>query len=83
VECICRNRHRRLDGPAALTYATEHLTKVWTDSHDLTGFVCPDTGVLWILDDPRGDLANYGPARLRVVSDELWQAAQRPDFRAP
>jgi hypothetical protein len=83
VQCICHSRRRRLDGDAAFAYAAEHLNRVWSDGHDLTGFVCPDTGVLWILDDPHTDLAGFGPATLRVVAPDLWEAAQRSDFRAP
>ncbi len=75
MECICRSRRRRLDGDAAIAYATEHLQKVWSDQGDLTGLACPDTGVLWVLDTWRGDdLLGFAPTRLRVVDPELWYA---------
>jgi hypothetical protein len=78
VECICRGRRRRLDGDAAVAYATGHLQKVWSDHGDLIGLACPDTGVLWVLDTwPGDDLLGFAPTRLRVVEPELWESAQR------
>jgi len=78
VECICLNRRRRLDGDAAVAYATEHLQEVWSDQGDLTGLVCTDTGVLWVLDTwPGDDLVGVAPTRLRVIDPDLWEAAQR------
>lgn len=43
VECSCRDQ-TRLDGREAHAHAAYRLTRVWTDGHDLTGYVCPDWG---------------------------------------
>jgi hypothetical protein len=83
VECICRDGRRRLNELDVHAYAADHLTRVWGDVQDLTGYLCPDTGTLLVLDDPQGDRSVFGPARLRVVSQTDWDAVQDPSFRAP
>jgi hypothetical protein len=71
-----------------LRYAREHLTRVWSQGGtDASGYACPDSGQLWIMDYPENG-TQHGPVRLRVVSDAEWQESEptdlvqlRPDVR--
>jgi len=54
-------------------YSRDHLTELWADPVNWrSGFVCPDSGQLWIMDFPHAELQAGGPGRLRVVSDAEW-----------
>jgi hypothetical protein len=80
---VFRATHRNLDGLEALEYAREHLTMVWSQGAGReSGYVCPDSGQLWIMDFPQhGD--HHGPVRIRVVGDQEWEAEKPADLGRP
>jgi hypothetical protein len=66
-----------LSGNAADDYAAQHLSKIWVDEVAWRkGFVCPESGQLWVMDFPDSELHGGGPPRLRVVSDAEWDEAR-------
>ena len=71
MECHCSAPLRWLKkGISARRYVDEHLSKRWTDDFNWrTGYVCPDSGQLWVLEFPEGSES----ARLRIVDDDEWR----------
>jgi hypothetical protein len=72
-----------LEGLEASRYAGEHLTLTWSrGAVRSSGYVCPDSGQLWIMDFPQHG-TTFGPVRLRVVSDAEWNDEQPDDLGRP
>ena len=70
MECHCSASFRSLEGDSARRYADEHLSKRWTDDFNWrTGYICPDSGQLWVLEFPE----RSGSAQLRIVDDNEWR----------
>jgi hypothetical protein len=83
MDCRCSSPFRLLEGVDGLGYARDHLTLVWSRGVvQNSGYVCPDSGQLWILEYPEHG-AQRGPARLRVISDAEWQAAKPAGLGRP
>ena len=76
VECRC-GPSLALGGSDAEAYAQDHLLKRFVNEREwLKGFVCPDSGQLWLMDFPESELQGGGPPRLRLVAELEWEAAK-------
>lgn len=83
MTCTCSDRGRVIEGLQATRYAREHLTLTWSRGAGVSsGYVCPDTGQLWIMDFPEHG-PHHRPVRLRVVSESEWNADKPADLGRP
>ena len=74
MECKCSSAIRLLKGVEATRYSRDHLTEMWTDPVNWrSGFSCPESEQLWIMDFPNAELQGGGPARLQLVSKAEWE----------
>jgi hypothetical protein len=59
-----------LEGADASDYAESHVQVAKIDSVAwTTEYVCPDTGIHWLLDYPSSEQHGGGPPRLRKIQD--------------
>jgi hypothetical protein len=69
MKCKC-DKEIELNGQEANAYAKNHLQEVHVNGENWEiKYECPDTGSVWIMDFPHGELHGGGPPRLRNLSD--------------
>ncbi len=65
MNCQC-NDIEELNGRIAQDYAEEHLRIAQVGNWEIE-YACPDTGIHFLMDYPRGELQGGGPPRLRKL----------------
>jgi hypothetical protein len=65
MNCQC-NDLIELNGRKAQDYSDEHLKIVRVGNWEIE-YVCPETGIHWLMDYPQGRLQGGGPPRLRKL----------------
>jgi hypothetical protein len=69
MNCRC-TRLSEIEGQEANIYAKNHLQKIRVDGERWEiKYVCPETGIVWIMDFPKSHLQGGGPPRLRKITD--------------
>ncbi|MFP5310630.1 MAG: hypothetical protein ACLGIR_13750 [Actinomycetes bacterium] len=66
ITCRCEALNN-ITGEAARDYARQHLDETRSDGQGRTYFRCPETGVSWVEERPKGP---YGDAGIRLRRSE-------------